>query len=506
MAKTGNPSVYGIFPEDYSIIRELLRICFLYGCFTGADIARGTYFLPQRSQGGSVIRKSTYSTRLKQLQMLFPDTFLRKPAGKLKVYSISTDLYDNMDDALLKSYKARAFTTGQFMNYFLILMASQKIIEDSEDDAVAFSANAIATVIADACGTASDASGVISKPILDESKVLTNDKPRKAFDALKTHLNALLEDGLLHVADKDAVLSAYDRPIFDDETRFQNNKLFTLTPDSLGELNPATLQHLYDLLDHCSKSADIRLPCYLAKCKIELYCNAHGVSFQKKQAIKYRHNYLFGILDEEVELQLLHAIQDHYAVRIEHKYDEFRYGKDDSFHKIDTDEVIPSHIIQDTDSGRSYLVCYSLQAKKAMAIRLDLILDVEELEKPDEDTLSMALSECSQLNNAWCASPVNYEQKHEIHLQFHVPSYKGYLANDIKRHFQSSQIKESKTEDGSIELLITAAVSDPVEMIPWIRSMGRYLTVLQDTEDGKKLFTAVQRSFSKTLQKYGIEE
>lgn len=506
MAKINNSSVYGIFPEDYSIIRELLRICFLYGCFTGADIARGTYFLPQRSQGGSIIRKSTYSTRLKQLQMLFPDTFLRKSEGKLKVYRISIDLYDGMDDMLLKSYKARTFTTGQFMNYFLVLLAAQKIIEDSQDESAAFSANAIASAIVDACDAASDSSEGVPRPILEESEALMDDKPRVAFDALKMYLNALLEDGILQVADKDAIWSIYDRPVFDDETRFQNSKMFVLAPDCLGNLKSSTLQHLYALLDHCSKSASVRLPYYLAKCKIELYCSAHDIPLQKKHAVKYRHNYLFGILDEETELQLLHAIQDHTFIRIEHKYDEFRYGKDDSFHKIDTDEVMPSHIIQDADSGRSYLVCYSLQNQKVMVIRLDLILSVDELEASAQDIISAALSECALLNNAWCASPVNYQERHEIHLLFRAPARKGYLATDIKRHFQPSEIKESNTEDGSIELYISAVISDPIEMIPWIRSMGRYLTVLQDTEDGKKLFTAVRNSFVKTLQKYRIKE
>lgn len=506
MIKANNSTVYGIFPEDYSVIRELLRICFLYGCFTGADISRGTYFLPQRNQGGSVIRKSTYSTRLKQLQMLFPDTFLRKSAGKLKIYSISTDLYDSMDDALLKSYKVRAFTTGQFMNYFLILLASQKIIEESDNEEVAFSAKSIASVIIDAYDSAKDVTEDIPQPFLKECEALESDKSGQVFDILKTHINALLGDGVLQNADEYAPLSVYDKPLFDDEARFQNNRLFSLAPDFLGELKPMTLQHLFDHLDHCSKSASIRLPYYLAKCRIRLYCNTHDVPLQKKYAIKYRHNYLFGILDEEVELQLLHAIQDHSAVRIEHKYDEFKYGKDDSFHKIDTDEVIPSHIIQDADSGRSYLACYSFQTKKAMVLRLDLILDVEQLEKPDECTLSIASSACSLLNNAWCASPVNYEQQHEIHLHFHAPSQKRYLADDIMRRFQPSQIKKTNSKDGFIELFITAVVSDPIEMIPWIRSMGRYLTVVQDTEDGKKLFAAVQDSFTKMLQKYEFEE
>lgn len=499
--KTNNPAIYGIFPEDYSVIRELLRICFLYGCFTGADIARGTYFLPQRSQGDSIIRKSTYSTRLKQLQKLFPETFLQKSEGKTKIYSISSDLYDGMDDMLLRSYKARTFTTGQFMNYFLILLAAEKITEESEDDSTAFSVNAIASAITDACDAAA---GAIPEPVTRECQVLMDDRPGKAFDALKTHVNALLEDGVLSPANKNAVLSVYDAPVFDDEARFQNNKLFSLAPDILGDMKPATLQHLYSLLDHCSKSETLRLPFYLAKCRIKLYCKAHGVVLDEPQAIKYRHNYLFGILDEEIVISLLHAIYCRESVVISHKYDEFTYGKDDTFHKIDELRVIPAYIRYDTDSGRSYLACYDVQEKKAMMIRLDLILDVHSPEKPDSKMIAAAFSECSQLMNAWCASPVNYESRHRLHLRFRAPQRKAYLADDVKRHFQPSQIKEIKTGDDSIELLITAEISDPVEMLPWIRSMGQYIEVLQDTDDGKKLSALVRKSFEQMLRNYTV--
>lgn len=489
MAKKTNVNPDTIYFENYNNdYRDIVRLVALYGCFSGSDIDKGNIFpLLHREDGKSFIRKSAFSTKMKQLSYLLTDEYLSASQGGVKTYSIADDIYINKNDYLHKTFKMHNFTQNQIMQFFVLLQAAGSMNEVNGEEH--FTLNGIAEYIAETCEHAECEIPDALKSLVKDIEAANQANKSKPFRAT---FDKMLEAGYFVEIDNQ------NEQIYKES--WERSLYYSLADDKLSELEDITLDRLYRLLDHLSKTEAFKIPYYLAKERLVTYALAlcrDSENYTDK--ILFRHNHNYPVLDNEILYILLKAIKANNLVRIVYKHTSQNYSEDDVYEQSEI-VVYPVTIINNNDDGRQFLFC--LNESEMMSVRLDYVVDTTIENRADEAIIGYAETQLENIkNHVWAASAFNFGKELEhVFIKF---SFGNNDYSYIQRMFVGSNRFEVKQESEH-EYTVEYVIYDPFEMIPWIQSFGKCAEILETSETSKKLKNIIENNRKEMRKKYGL--
>ncbi len=197
----------------------------------------------------------------------------------------------------------------------------------------------------------------------------------------------------------------------------------------------------------------------------------------------FKHHYITGAMDSEVLCRLFCAMSEK---RIVEMISFSPRNREKQRHN-----VVPLKIFESTQSGRCYLIAFSMERIKIESFRLDYLADVEPKEVCDRfDELKEILSHMQK--NAWGASMGNGKGT-TFHVEFTVMVGKGeeYIARRLKREKRCGRVE--RLDDCHYRFV--ADVLDETELIPWMRTFICRIT------DVKFTSRSIQRQFEADIEK-----
>jgi len=107
--------MFSDFIKHYNIIRDILRDCFLYGCFSRDGL---------ESKRNVSSRKISYEMR--RIQQYVEEEYIKVDKdGRYKLLNLTYDFMRHSDNFLVSTYMTKSFTRTDLLIYFLILLYIQ---------------------------------------------------------------------------------------------------------------------------------------------------------------------------------------------------------------------------------------------------------------------------------------------------------------------------------------------------------------------------------------------
>lgn len=170
---------------------------------------------------------------------------------------------------------------------------------------------------------------------------------------------------------------------------------------------------------------------------------------------RFKHNFLFSVLDSEVMLTLIGAIQKKQLAKI-------TAVQRDNGTKVET--VYPARLMRLTQNGREFLIACLASEKRFTFIRLDCIVDIKLEDGPSMPELD-ACFEAFRRHMWGASSRTDLPAKH-IEMDILVRKNENYLALRLQREKRCGTV----TKICENVWRFCADVYDPRSLFPWIRS------------------------------------
>lgn len=499
-----------IYMQDFNDVRDLYRLIYLCGCFSGSDIdnAIGIYQLVLRDDGKSTIRKSEYSKRAKQLSYLLPDTYLQCTDGKIKKYSINNDIYNSTDDVLLKTFKMHNFTENQIMYYFVLLQAGilTSFSTPNTSKATPFTLNELAENISIWFENNQDILPDAFQKFLHSLNDKTGDSDSAAliFDKssdFRKYFGDMVDAG--YFIKMPAAYTEQKR-----KNAYGNNRgdYYTVAKDRLNEmtlsLGEGSIDSLYLLLNHLAKSNVFSAPYYLAREKLLLFSDIDANLDDSKNKFLFRHNPVYSILDNEIMYELLKAIKFKKTCSIEYKETNTDYSADDEYN-MNTMILLPRYILSNEDDGRCFVIGLDYGKKEVVSLRLDYINRIKEkgTHTVSHDDLQLLKGIEDNIDKIWGTSAHRFQK--EI-----IPLIVTFTFSDediyLKRQFlqEAKRFPYKKQDDHTY--VVTFNVYDTNEMRAWLRKFGKHIEITENSIGAKTLKQNIQNDWKEMAKIYGI--
>lgn len=226
----------------------------------------------------------------------------------------------------------------------------------------------------------------------------------------------------------------------------------------------------------------------------------------------FKHHYLSHVLNTEIVYQLLQAIKENKLLQL---------NLNDSKNLIEigsSDIVVPLKIYRSTETGRAYLLSYYCEKQHYNFCFLDDIDSMEEITKnitfPGKAHIQYikkhaCCSNYQQLledrknftDHVWGISTIAYKNTPtKVEVIFHVEKDEYYILNRLQREKRQGQL----TQVGSTSYKFSITLSDPREIIPWLRSyIMRLESIYFEDKEVEKLF---MRDFQEMMKLYDVKE
>lgn len=425
-----------IFVGEYSTLREVLRQIFVYGCYN-------------RTAGSSDLSISArkYDSEIKRLRCFWSDKTNRGANAKNYLNRFLFDGYKDEENYLWRSYCTKAFSPQLFnLNIFFLAILREEEFKSIYD---------IYGDMDDTCLFDTDID--LEYPILfdDESVSTLQSEPTKKFFAYKKVTYQMLRRCL----DDMTTMGIVERRNSKDEEHIQ----YRLSKDILSELEAEELNRLYQLLELWRDISPLPSLGYnvqrLVAGEIE---SCRGDELPTKKFFKAEDIFLQTILNDEIFYQLTVAIENKQFVSIDFINESFK-------------KVVPLKIISDYLYGRQYIFGV-IKNGRPFIRRIDLIKNLSLLE---EKFNLKDYEDCPKfLSKIWCASiPPSLQaltKSIEVKIDFRI-SKKSEL--HIFERLKAEKSFGSVKEISNRHVFFSIKVLDPYELIPWIRSFGKYAQV-----------------------------
>lgn len=416
--------------RDYDNIRRILRDIYIYGCYNRDD------FIDKGFSG----RK--YDNEQRRINAYLPHGFLKKRRVNKKVqYYCYYGPYANdkgilSTNRLAETYSNKSFTMLDITSYFFVL----ELLNAH--------------------------TGLTLAELLDEIPQL-NDDILFTKDNLWIKLGELEEYGLLRV------------------DRNGRNVKYYVVDDIWEGYSEEELVRIYIFLEYIENVIPLQMPYIFLRRKLMMYLYSKGITQLPEGVFQFKHNHLFTVLDNEILLDLLRAIDSCCSVKIQ------RAGL------CEMEEVVPVKIIHECTYGRQHLLCMENGGKStALMIRLDRISTVKIGSKLSEEVLNKAIEKTADEEQCWSTSGLGNDL-YKIVVEIRVDEIKeSYIIRRLHREGHGGQV--IKCEDGVYRYEIE--IRDPLEMTPWVRSFGEYTRVVDD--GGSGLIEHIRADWRRAVSKY----
>lgn len=411
---------FNIFINNYSTIRQMLHQLFVFGCYDREQSA-----LHQK------ISDSKYSNEIKRIHCFWQDKISKSKmdSGKF-INEFPFSRYSSDKNYLWISHCIKTFSP-QDLNLYIFLL---QIFDDKEYRTI---------------------SEVTEKmfEFLEPSENLTNDDSDKDIFRMNRIIRDRLED-----MKKTGFLELKIKPT-----------AYRLAPDIMKKLTRSELLRLNNLLFLYRDIAPMSSLSYNLQWLIEKQRQIILSEQPQKNSLFMTEDVFFqNILNDEILYKLLTAIEEQHLIDLKFSYEE-----------KSLDKIIPIKIIFDLQYGRQFL--FALSTNKGFFIRrLENIIDVKILENRFKRS---DYSDCeSILNNVWCAA-LNFsnkkEKKIDVEIDFKITENSEYhILRRLEAEKNFGQIQEIDDK----HFLFKVELIDPQELIPWIRSFGKYAKVRPSKE------------------------
>ena len=262
---------------------------------------------------------------------------------------------------------------------------------------------------------------------------------------------------------------------------------YRLTEDILSELTSAELLKIYKLLDFYRDTLPISSLGYNLQWLIREHVKFwRGEDFNISPTFSVEDTFLQNILNDEIFYKLIVAIEQRNFIKIQFAYS----GKIFS--------VAPLKIILDRQYGRQYLF-YVGEKDAAFIRRLDAIINLEILEDKFYTRADFIDAE-KILDNVWCAAlNFSYGQENKILVEadFEIEdSLDWRVLNRLECEKHIGKIEKLSDK----HWLFSVEVIDPCELIPFIRSFGKYAKVRPS--DAHNLAETLESNFENLKNAY----
>ncbi|UWG96648.1 WYL domain-containing protein [Dehalobacter sp. DCM] len=415
--------MFSDFIKHYNIIRDILRDCFLYGCFSLDDL---------ENKRNISSRKVSYEIR--RIQQYVEDRYIRTDKdGRYKLLSLTYDSLQHTDNFLISTYKTKSFTRTDLVTYYLILMYVQT-----------------------------------QAPQPVSTKVIMDALVREGLINADMISSKTVERKLAEMSQKTGILCCVSA---------NRSKEYAVAPDILGKLSIGQIE---EVLRAVSLFKNILFPStigYFCEETLQDYLTYERYSlFRDGHLFNYRHIHFHPVIEEQILWEITKAIHQRVAIKI--YYHTPKSGGRDSY-KI----LKPYKIRYDTLHGRFYLVSFNNHGKCILS-RLDRIARIACLqEKFCREDYDSIYKEC--MSWSWSSVALGDGQEPE-HVKLEIlidEATEGYLIGKIQNEAPGGVME--KITEGCYHY--TLQVSDSGEMIPWIRSYTGNIRVLENANLADKL-------------------
>lgn len=383
-----------------------------------------------------------YDNELKRLRCFWSDKVHSKAKAKSCLNRFLFDGYIDDENYLWRSYCTKAFSP-QVLNlniFFLSILREEsfKTIYEIYDE------------IADTCFPDKDAD------------LITN------YQMLQRRLDDMTIMGLV------------ERKNRKDGEQIQ----YRLTKDFLSELTSEELERLYRVIGLCRDVVPLSSLGYnvqrLIGGEIE---SCRGDKLPLNNFFKVEDIFFQSVLNDEIVYQIMIAIEEERFISIDFFDNEIGFS-----------QVIPLKIICDKLYGRQYL--FGLTQNTAFIRRIDRIKSVNFKKKKFSSENFIGYEKI--LKQVWCASLRNNNVPlKKVEIDFRITKKSEWHIFERLKAEKSSGVIEKISEQ---HIVFHVEVLDPYELIPWIRSFGRYAQVRPSKEHdlAKKLqsnFDAIRSAY-----------
>jgi len=375
--------MFNDFIKHYNIIRDILRDCFLYGCFSRDGL---------ENKRNVSSRKVSYEMR--RIQQYVEEKYIKVDKdGRYKLLSLTYDFMRHSDNFLVNTYMTKSFTRTDLLTYFFILMYLQA-------QNTPCPLNAIEDGLAEG--------GYLS------------------FDRVS---GKTIERKLSEMCTSSGILTC---------EVVKRTKFYSVAPDMLKTLDNGELRKL---LTAVSLYKNIVFPVaagYFCEQTLKDYMHfERNISCNDGNYFNYRNVHFHPVIEEQVLWEVLNAIHKGRKIKLYYQTPKNRDNRtgvqgaeSNAGSQPGSEALCPYKIRYDVRHGRFYLISFT-DYKKCIVSRLDRIESVEIMDdtfqRKDYDEeyhvqmcfswSSVSLGGATSLADACPCSPDNFKEPENIKLE-----------------------------------------------------------------------------------------
>jgi hypothetical protein len=410
--------MFNDFIKHYNIIRDILRDCFLYGCYSRDEL---------ETKRNVSSRKLSYEIR--RIQQYVDEKYIKVDKdGRYKLLSLTYDFFRYPNNFLVNTYLTKSFTRTDLITYWLILM----LLHSKSAP----------------CTLNSIENDLVTAGLLNSEKVSRKTIERK----------------LAEMSSKIGILSC---------TTVKRVKHYSIAPEILSTPNNDQLKELKIAV---SLYKNIVFPATIGHfCEQTL---TDYLIYEREEPsvscnfFNYKHVHFHPVIEEQVLWEILNAIHQQRKIKI-----FYHSPKGTSVHT--SQKVLsPYKIKYDVRHGRFYLISFN-KAAKCIVSRVDRIEGVELLDETFAREAYHSKFQ-AQMQYSWStvALPAGKEpEKVKLEICVNEPA-ESYIVDKIKNEAPAGIME--KVRDGLYHFSLH--VSDSGELIPWIRSYTGNIRVLESAD------------------------
>ncbi|WZL71695.1 WYL domain-containing protein [Clostridiaceae bacterium 35-E11] len=268
----------------------------------------------------------------------------------------------------------------------------------------------------------------------------------------------------------------------------KNKKRYRISNDFFSCLTNEEIVLLLEAVTFFSNTAAICVPGVYLSDTIKNYLKyERGIDIDPCDSIMYKHTHLQSILDDEITWIIINCISSNQKIR-------FKYGANDV-----QKHVIPLKMIQDIQYGRQYLYGLDMISNQFSLFRIDRIHNARQdhQEKP-RDNKYQTYEKATY--KSWCATLFDKSQgltavEVEIHLDENIY---GYILDRFRREGKWGTLTKLKKN----RYLYRIEVTDPNEMIPWLRTFAGFIKIRES--NSHNISEKLDTDWKEALKKYGL--
>ncbi|MDF2592399.1 MAG: hypothetical protein K0S75_1865 [Clostridia bacterium] len=356
----------------------------------------------------------SYDNERRRIESYLSELIAKNQDSRGKTISISSNTTAKSSNPLFKVWQTKSFTKNDCFLHFVIL------------DILSTHERLNVTEIAE----------IISENYITESN---NEDPIDLM-TIRNKLNEYTKLGILEAAKHGKTL------------------YYALAPNPLLKINPETRENL-----------DLALSFY--KNILPAGFLGHSINNTQDSPFIYRQIFFSQILDDDILLRILSAINNKQAVTATMASSTRNMNRETNF--------LPLKILVNTKTGRRYIAIYSLRNKKFSTIRLDYVKEAAH-GAVYSDYDNVCADYLLRIKNSFSITHQSSEQLNHVKMLLSIDeATEQFMLERIRREGKHGTV--AKIDTNLFEYSID--VADTLEMVPWLRTFIGRIVKLEGTEN-----------------------